>query len=129
MTDKESNCSSSCSHSRTTTVTTTSSSADNESCDTTDDNEIYPSKRCKGSVTGSGKFKSSWKLPPYIACSRKGIRFASCKLCHSDFSVSHGCTRHVNGSSHSQKFKEKGQTSSITTLSIVQHLRLTQCRL
>ena len=40
------------------------------------------------SVGGSGKFKSSWNLPPHIVRSRKGEQFAKCRLCRSDFSVS-----------------------------------------
>ena len=45
----------------------------------------------------------------YIACSRKGVSFANCKLCHSNFSISNGgfnnITCHINGSRHLQKLK------------------------
>ena len=94
--------------STTTTANNGSSSNQEDTCSITDD-VLQPSTK-KRKTGGSGKFKSNWKLPPHIACSRKGIKFASCKLFQSDFSVSHGgfndITRHVKGSNHVQKLKD-----------------------
>ena len=57
-------------------------------------------------VAGGGMFRSSWDLPPYIAESTKGEKFAFCKLCNSHFSVSHGgfndITHHMNCLAHVQ---------------------------
>ena len=39
---------------------------------------------------GTGRFKRSWKLPPYIAGSKRGTKYAYCKLCSSNFDISHG---------------------------------------
>ena len=71
------------------------------------------------SAGGSGKFKASWNLPPHIVRSRKGIKFAKCRLCRNDFSVSHGgfndVTHHVNGIIHVEKLREAQSSPSITT--------------
>ena len=40
-------------------------------------------------VTGSGKYRKSWNIP-FIVASTKGEKYAHCKLCSRDFSVSHG---------------------------------------
>ena len=73
-------------------------------------------RRCVG---GSGKFKTNWNLPPHIVRSRRGIKFAKCTLCRSDFSVSHGgfndITRHVNGIVHIEKLREAQSSPSATT--------------
>ena len=36
----------------------------------------------------TGRFKHSWKLPPYITASKQGSKYAYCKLCN--FVISHG---------------------------------------
>ena len=38
----------------------------------------------------NGKFRSSWRLPPHITASSNGGRFAFCKVCTSNFCISHG---------------------------------------
>ena len=52
-----------------------------------------------------------------ISSSSKGSRFASCKLCSSTFSVSHGgindIKRHVDGLKHQQKLKESQASAGI----------------
>ena len=79
-----------------------------------------PVRKKRKIVTGGGKFKSSWELPPYIAESRKGEKFAFCKLCSSHFSVSHGgfndVTRHTTGLVHGQRLKEAQGTTSIASV-------------
>ena len=64
--------------------------------------DLRPPLRKKGkSTAGTGKFKSSWRLPPHITASSKGSRFAYCKVCASNFCISHGglndIKRHVGG--------------------------------
>ena len=58
-------------------------------------------KRGRG---GTGRFKHSWKFPPYIAASKRGSKYAYCKLCNSNFDVTHGgfndIRRHVQGLRH-----------------------------
>ena len=96
-----------------TTANTSSNSSPGDST-TIDVLQLSTKKRNPG---GSGKFKSNWKLPPHITRSRKGIKFASFKLCQTDFSVSHGgfndMTRHVKGSNHVRKLKDSEGHSSI----------------
>ena len=76
-------------------------------------------KRRTSAVTGGGKFRWTWELPPYIAESTKGEKFAFCKLCNSHFSVSHGgfhdITRHTNGLAHGQRLKDAQGTTSIAS--------------
>ena len=66
---------------------------------------------------GTGKFKSSWRLPPHITSSSKGSRFASCKLYASNFCISHGDLNdvkwHANGPAHKRKLTEIGQNIRI----------------
>ena len=64
--------------------------------------DLRPPLRKKGkSTAGTGKFKSSWRLPPHITASSKGSRFAYCKVSASNFFISHGglndIKRHVGG--------------------------------
>ena len=51
------------------------------------------------------KFKTSWKLPAY------------CKLCESDFNISHGglndIKRHVEGTKHQNKLKDISTNSTL----------------
>ena len=74
-----------------------------------------PRKKCKS--TGTGKFRSSWRLPPHITASSKGSRFAFCKVCTSNFCISHGglndIKRHVVGPIHKRKLTEKDQNSRL----------------
>ena len=76
-------------------------------------------KRKSAMVTGGGKFRSGWELPPYIAESTKGEKFAFCKLCSSHFIVSHGgfndVTRHTNVLPHGQRLKDAQGTTSIAS--------------
>ena len=64
--------------------------------------------RKKGKSMGTGKFRSSWRLPPHITASPKGSRFAFCKGCTSNFCISHGglndIKRHVDGPAHKLKW-------------------------
>ena len=87
--------------------------------DSTTDDVLQPSKKkLKRTKTGRAGSESNWKLPPHITRSRKGIRFASCKLCQSDFSVSHGgfndTTRHVKGSIRKPRRTLRHQASPIS---------------
>ena len=70
------------------------SEADSDADDTDCEEELPPRKKHNIShpspVRGKGKFKTSWKLPPYVTQSTKGAKYAYCKLCSSHFSVSHG---------------------------------------
>ena len=64
--------------------------------------DLRPPPRKKGkSTAGTGKFNSSWRLPPHITASSKGSIFAYCKVCASNFCISHGglndIKRHVGG--------------------------------
>ena len=74
-----------------------------------------PRKKCKS--MGTGKFRSSWHLPPHITASSKGSRFAFCKVCTSNFCISHGglndIKRHVVGPIHKRKLTEKDQNSRL----------------
>ena len=74
-----------------------------------------PRKKCKS--MGTGKFRSSWRLPPHITASSKGSRFAFCKVCTSNFCISHGglndIKRHVVGPIHKRKLTEKDQNSRL----------------
>ena len=83
--------------------------------DSTDTSLSEPAKKKRKECTG--KFKTSWTLPKYIFSSSKGSRFASCKLCSSPFSVSHGgindIKRHVDGLKHQQKLKESQASAGI----------------
>ena len=95
------------------------SEADSDADDTDCEEELPPRKRNishPSPVRGKGKFKTSWKLPPYVTQSTRGDKYAYCKLCSSHFSVSHGgyndVTRH-GGATHQQRFKESKQNSSI----------------
>ena len=54
--------------------------------------DLRPPPRKKGkSTAGTGKFKSSWCLPPHITASSKGSRFAYCNGGLNDIK------RHVGG--------------------------------
>ena len=67
---------------------------------------------------GTGRFKRSWKLPPYIAGSKRGTKYAYCKLCSSNFDISHGgfndIKRHVEGVRHTQRLSQSSSSSPIT---------------
>lgn len=69
-----------------------------------------PRKKCK--FMGTGKFRSRWRVPPHIAASSKGGRFAFCKVCTSNFCISHGglndIKRHVDGPVNKRKLNEMG---------------------
>ena len=75
-----------------------------------------PPKKLK--INPTGRFKSSWQLPPHIAKSAKGDSFAYCSLCRSDFSVSHGglndVKRHVQGAVHKKRLKDVEKTTTIS---------------
>ena len=79
---------------------------------------LSTSKRRKHG-SGMGRFKLGWNLPPYITSSRKGYKFSLCKLCSSDFSISHGgfndIKQHVEGLNHQRRLKESKQSSNIVT--------------
>ena len=84
------------------------------------DSTVAPStskRRKHGS--GMGRFKLGWNLPPYITSSRKGYKFSLCKLCSSDFSITHGgfndIKRHVEGLNHQRRLKQSKQSSNIVT--------------
>ena len=69
--------------------------------------------------TGAGIFKATWKLPVHITASKWGSMYAYCKLCASNFSVSHGgfndVKRHIEGYRHQDKLKDSSSTTSITS--------------
>ena len=69
-------------------------------------------------VTGSGKYRKSWNIP-FIVASTKGEKFAHCKLCSRDFSVSHGghndAKRHCDSAAHHKKHSELQSNTSITS--------------
>ena len=75
-----------------------------------------PAGRSRGRG-GSGRFKHSWKLPPYITASKRGSKYAYCKLCSSNFDVSHGgftdIKRHVEGLRHTDLLSQSFSSSSI----------------
>ena len=48
---------------------------------------VGPPPRKKYKSMGTGKFRSSWRLPPHITASSKGSRFAFCKVCTSNFCI------------------------------------------
>ena len=66
----------------------------------------------------SGKFKKGWSMP-YIVASSKGDKYAYCKLCNSNFSVSHGgrndAQRHCQSSGHLKRYAESQSALSITS--------------
>ena len=45
---------------------------------------------CKPERGGTRRFKRSWKLPPHITASKRGLKYAYCQLCSSNFDISHG---------------------------------------
>ena len=85
----------------------------------TDEQLPVRKKRRLSSQTKGGKFKASWTLPPHIEVSKKGDKYARCRVCNSHFSVSHGgfndITRHVNGAGHLQRLKDAQSTGTITS--------------
>ena len=68
---------------------------------------------------GTGRFKHSWKLPPYITASKRGTKYAYCKLCSSNFDLSHGgfndIKRHVEGVRHADRLSQSSSSSPITS--------------
>ena len=77
--------------------------------------DLRPPPRKKGkSTAGTGKFKSSWRLPPHITASSKG---SNCKVCASNFCISHGglndIKRHVGGPIHKRKLAEMDRNARI----------------
>ena len=69
-------------------------------------------------TTGSGKYRKSWNIQ-FIVASTKGEKFAHCKLCSRDFSVSHGghndAKRHCDSAVHQKKHSELQSNTSITS--------------
>ena len=72
--------------------------------------DIRQPPRKKGKSMGTRKFRSSWRLPPHITANSNGGRFAFCKVCTSNFCISHGgfndIKRHVDGPVHKRKLNE-----------------------
>ena len=72
--------------------------------------DIQPPPRKKGKSMGTGKFRSSWRLPPHITASSNGGRFTFCKVCTSNLCISHGgfngIKRHVDVPVHKRKLNE-----------------------
>ena len=68
---------------------------------------------------GTGRFKHSWKLPPYITASKRVTKYAYCKLCSSNFDLSHGgfndIKRHVEGVRHADRLSQSSSSSPITS--------------
>ena len=68
---------------------------------------------------GTGRFKHSWKLPPYITASKRGLKYAYCKLCSSNFDISHGgfndIKRHIEGLRHTDRLSQSSSSSPITS--------------
>ena len=79
--------------------------------------DFRPPPKKKGKSMGTGKFRSSWRLPPHITASSKGSRFAFCKVCTSNFCISHGglndIKRHVDGPVHKRKLTEMDRNQRI----------------
>ena len=69
-------------------------------------------------VTGSGKHRKSWNIP-FIVASTKGEKYAHCKFCSCDFSVSHSghndAKRHCDSAGHQKKHSELQSNTSITS--------------
>ena len=67
----------------------------------------------------TGRFRTWWKLPEHIISSKRGNTFANCKLCVSDFSITHGglndIKQHVEGAKHKSKLKDISTNSTLTS--------------
>ena len=109
--------------------TSSTSMYDTESLSVGDDSEsdetpdTLPKRRRLTTTTikvrpRSGKFKKGWSMP-YIVASSKGDKYAYCKLCNSNFSVSHGgrndAQRHCQSSGHLKRYAESQSALSITS--------------
>ena len=88
-------------------------------CPATGLSNTTPSSIRKPGQGRTGRFKHSWKLPPYKAASNRGSKYAYCKLCSSNFDISHGgfndIKRHVEGRRHSERLSQSSSSSSVTT--------------
>ena len=83
------------------------------------------SKRAKVTTSGrkrskpTGKFRTSWKLPEYITASKRGNTCVYCKLCVSDFNITHSglndIKRHVEGTKHQSKLKDLSTNSTLVS--------------
>ena len=92
--------------------------------DSESEQAVHPKRPRLGSqrrsivTTGSGKYRKSWNIP-FIVASTKGEKFAHCKLCSRDFSVSHGghndAKRHCDSAVHRKKHSELQSNTSITS--------------